>query len=178
MKRAIVRIDEEKCDGCGQCIPSCPEGAIQIIDRKARLVSESYCDGLGACLGVCPRNAITIEEREAQPFDQEAVERKMKAEVHDRPSMDGRHNRSRNWPIQLKLVPTKAPCFDDAELVVSADCVAHILPEFHHTLGGNAMLVIGCPKLDDASTYQAKLVQILSQNNVKSIRVLHMEVPC
>lgn len=201
--RNVVRIDEEKCDGCGQCATACAEGAIEIIDGKARLVSESYCDGLGACLGECPQDAITIEQREAAEFDEEAVEQHLssqaavettttcpgsapqaieRCELVDKkgepgeksevPSMLG------NWPVQLKLVPANAPYFDGADLLIAADCVPFAYADFHRKFLIDKVLMIGCPKLDSAEFYRKKLAQIFIQNDIKSIEVAYMEVPC
>ncbi len=191
--RKIVRIDEELCDGCGQCIPNCAEGALQIVDGKARLVSESYCDGLGACLGLCPKGAITIEEREADPFDEEAVHAHLANErilecgcpstvVQTReagtPGPSARESALRHWPVQLNLVPFEAPFFEGADLLVVADCVPIAYPDLHGTFLTGRSVVIGCPKFDDARRYADKLGEILRRNDLGSIAVVHMEVPC
>ena len=215
--RKIVRIDEEKCDGCGLCVPACAEGAIQIIDGKARLVSEVYCDGLGACLGKCPRDAITIEERRAEEFDNEAVEqhleelereKRVKSIVDQsmaRPPMGGGcpgslsrmfepavpqadapadesvgeiESRLGNWPVQLNLAPIKAPYFDGATLLISADCVPFAFADFHRRFLGGKTLLVGCPKLDDIEHYTEKLTRIFLQNDISAVEVLIMEVPC
>jgi len=160
-KRKIIKIDEIKCNGCGQCIPSCPEGAIQIIDKKARLISDLFCDGLGACIGHCPEGAITIEEREAEEYD----ERKVMFE----------HGQ---WPIQIMLVPPFAPFLNDADLLIAADCVGFAYADFHEGLLKGKTLLVGCPKLDDVKLYQEKFNQIFKQNNIKSVSYAHMEVPC
>jgi len=208
VRRKIVKIDEEKCNGCGECVPACAEGAIQVIDGKARLVSDIYCDGLGACLGECPQGAISIEEREAPEFDEEAarahLEREQRAlglsacpaggcpgaavHVLDRAApwvssgetTDGAAPSSRlgNWPLQLSLVPVRAPYFEGAEIVISADCVPFAYAGFHRRFLGGKVLIIGCPKLDDAGEYRRKLAEILRQNDIKSVEVVHMEVPC
>jgi Pyruvate/2-oxoacid:ferredoxin oxidoreductase delta subunit len=201
--RNVVKIDEEKCDGCGQCATACAEGAIEIVDGKARLVSDSYCDGLGACLGECPQDAITIEQREAAEFDEEAVERHLssKDEVEspaacpgstpqaiqrcelvdmkgepggksEQPSMLG------NWPVQLKLLPTNAPYLNGADLLIASDCAPFAYADFHRKFMIDKVLVIGCPKLDSAEFYRKKLAQIFIQNDIKSIEVVYMEVPC
>lgn len=202
-KRKIVKIDEEKCTGCGLCIPSCAEGALQIIDGKARLVKEIYCDGLGACLGHCPEGAITIEEREAEAFDEEATEKHLeevkKSETKDlacgcpgttvqsfkerRTPNTGHGSRKTeseltHWPIQLMLVPVGAPYLKDADLLIAADCVPFSYPDFHQDFLKGKVLVIGCPKLDASTIYEEKLAEIIKANNIKSITVLHMEVPC
>ena len=212
--RKIVKIDEEKCNGCGLCVPSCAEGAIQVIDGKARLVAENLCDGLGNCLGECPQDAITIEERPADEFDEQAVENHNKKnsdsvpekklpcgcpgtmmrklspaplETHscscegeqmetsgsDRPSQLGQ------FPIQLSLLPTSGEMWADADVVIAADCVGFTMPDFHEKLlSGGKTLAVGCPKLDDISGYVEKLTTIFANNNIRSITVAHMEVPC
>lgn len=206
MKRKIVKIDETKCNGCGLCVPSCHEGAIQIIDGKARLVSESYCDGLGNCLGECPMDAITLEEREAEEFDAEAVKARMeKAQAlksaksggspcgcpgaaafafsHERDLTAGNDTASqpsalRQWPVQLHLVPVDAPYWTDADLLIAADCVATAYGDFHRDLLRDKKLVIACPKLDDTGIYVEKLRSILASNSIRSLTVAFMEVPC
>lgn len=214
MLRKIVEIDEEKCDGCGLCASACAEGAIQIIDGKARLVSDSYCDGLGACLGECPQDAITIIEREAGGFDEEAVERHLAGlSVQDRqesghsaaadtlacgcPGSMSRElpvsgaraddgtatgeripSRLRNWPVQLHLVPVNAPYLQGARLLIAADCVPFALADFHPRLLDGKILMVGCPKLDDAAFYRDKLAAILRENDIRELTVAFMEVPC
>ncbi len=252
-KRKIIKIDEEKCNGCGLCIPNCPEGAIQLIDGKARLISDLFCDGLGACLGKCPQGAINIEEREAQEYD----ERKVMANIvkqganvirahlahlkeHNQKEylqqaqdylkekglpdslkgdlqsghagfsgcpgskmMDfrkkeqappatpacpaGREGKEqigrgesqlRQWPVQITLVPPFAPYLNNADLLIAADCVAFAYANFHEDLLKGKTLLVGCPKLDDVEAYQEKFIQILENNNVRSITYAHMEVPC
>ena len=203
--RKIVKIDEDKCDGCGQCIVNCPEGALQIIDGKARVVKESYCDGLGACLGTCPLDAITIEEREADPFDEEAVNKHMAEAEKDKQAAllptigggcpgsavrqmeassaaaavsTGMPSRLGHWPVQLALVPPGAPFLQNADLLLAADCVPFAMADFHERfLRGNAV-VVGCPKLDDVQGYVVKLTEILQQSSVHSLTIIHMEVPC
>lgn len=208
MKRNIVRIDEDKCNGCGLCINACHEGALQLVDGKAKLVSESYCDGLGHCLPECPTGAITIEEREAEPFDEEAVLRNMKekqeqtqahwyahaggcpgsrAALIRRPAAETRPSTSaetlkpqselRQWPCQIKLVPANAPYFRDAHLLVAADCTAYAYASIHEDFMKNKVTIIGCPKLDEGD-YSEKLTDILRLNDIKSVTVLRMEVPC
>jgi len=193
MKRQIVRIDEEKCNGCGLCVPACAEGAIQIINGKAHLISEKYCDGLGACLGECPQGAITIEEREAEGFDEKAVKnhlhslpygcpsaRAMSWEVNTakQPLPTGVFSMLSQWPVKLALVPPQAPYFDGADLIVTADCVPFAYANFHQDFLKGKAVVIGCPKLDDVKFYQQKLKEIFRQSNLKSVTVIHMEVPC
>lgn len=215
MIRKIVNIDEEKCDGCGLCVPACAEGAIQIIDGKAKLVSETYCDGLGACLGECPSDAITIEEREAEEFDEEAVEHHL-AHLEERthaeapahaeeeslpcgcpgsavqeinrveeasstesaPAAENIPSQLSNWPVQMHLVPVNAPYLKGADVLLSADCPPFALADFHRKLLKDRILVVGCPKLDDAEFYSRKLAEILRQNDIKSLTVAYMEVPC
>ena len=193
VKRKIVEIDEELCDGCGLCIPNCAEGAIQIVDGKARLVSDVYCDGLGACLGHCPQDASRIVEREAAPFDEEAVHEYLaglKQEACACPSaaalelgesrVQETMNESalRHWPVQLNLVPPKGPRYDDADLLVVADCVPVAHPDFHGSLLSGRVAVVGCPKFDDVQGYGRKLVAMLRNNDVRSVTVAIMEVPC
>ncbi len=246
MKRKIVRIDEEKCDGCGLCVSACAEGAIELVDGKARLVSDVYCDGLGACIGDCPQDAITIEEREAEAFDEEAVMERLRAlqgagaaepmvdashpgpvpipgvlvppadglepaghghghghghgaacpgsalrtfdepPPFDVPSSGAAESASRapavsrlgHWPVQIMLVPPHAPFLRGADLLVCADCVPFVVPDFHERyLAGRAVLV-GCPKLDDLAYYHEKLAHIVAVARPARVTVLRMEVPC
>lgn len=252
-KRNIILIDEEKCTGCGNCIPGCPEGALQIIDGKARLVSDLFCDGLGACIGECPENAIKIEEREAEPYDEKKVmanivkqgENVIKAHLehlknhseneyfnqavnylkekdianpldedvnkdinkninkedksrcnstHKCPGssvVDLRSNSAdenilnvkqkselRNWPVQITLVPVNAPYFSNADIVIAADCVPFTYGNFHNDFLKGKILLVGCPKLDDIEFYRDKITQIFDQNDIKSVTVVNMEVPC
>lgn len=182
-KRAIINIDETKCDGCGLCVNACAEGAIKIVEGKAKLVNEIFCDGLGACLGSCPKGAITIIEREAKPFDEEAVKLHLRL-INQREQtqcecLDFAHNHKlNNWPIQMKLVSVNAPFLKNAELLVAADCTAFSFKKFHEKILGNKKLLIACPKLDDAGFYLEKLADIFRLNNIKSITVLRMTVPC
>ena len=222
--RKIVRIDEEKCNGCGACVPSCAEGALQIIDGKAKLISEIYCDGLGACLGECPQGAITIEEREAEDFDEKAVKHHLDeehteetlpcgcpsatvAQFEDRKTTaeqlpcgcssstvaqfeskeaievipeDATFQQSMlgHWPVQLALVPPGAPFLQGADLVLAADCVPFAYAGFHHDFLKGKALLVACPKLDDFQAHQRKLTDILRHSPVKSLTVVHMEVPC
>jgi len=247
MLRKIIKIDEDKCTGCGDCIPNCPEGALQIIDDKARLVSDLFCDGLGACIGHCPEGAIMIEEREAEAYDEARVMenivkagantikahldhlkdhgeteyfnqavRYLKEHGVDSPydeiapkkqpepmvgcsscpgvaPMDlrdtvsssaggtagpDRETQLRQWPVQIMLVPPAAPYFQNADLLLAADCVPFAYPEFHRDFLAGKMLLVGCPKLDDAEFYVEKVTEILKQNDIRSITVAHMEVPC
>lgn len=206
--RNIVRIDQERCDGCGLCVPSCEEGAIAIIDGKATVVSEIYCDGLGACLGHCPQDAISIEQREAEEFDQEAVERhlaatkipeplsgcttscpgtaakqlnpaaKNKAPIKSEVNGGLQPAQLANWPVQLHLVPPQAPYLHQADLLLVADCVPFACANFHSQILDGRPVVIGCPKLDDCHYYVAKLAAVIQQSQIQSISIVHMEVPC
>jgi ferredoxin len=252
MKREIIRIDEEKCNGCGLCIPNCPEGALQIIDGKARLISDLFCDGLGACIGHCPEGAIEVEEREAEPYDErkamanvaahgentilahlehlddhgekdllrEAIAylneqgmdvpdrfRERRAEkmsmevtgcpgckVEDfRPEAESRaegptdqdvaplaprRSTLRQWPVQIHLVPPSAPYLQHADLLIAADCVPFAFAGFHEELLEGKTLLVGCPKLDDTAFYLEKLTEIFKRNDVSSVTVAQMEVPC
>ncbi len=205
MKRKIVKIDEEKCTGCGLCVDACHEGALQLINGKARLVSESYCDGLGACLPECPAGAITIEEREADAFDEEAVKEHTAVRKNEAPGTlacgcPGTQTRTierkeeavpadaaagqsaavsqlRQWPCQIKLAPINAPYFDNAHLLVAADCAAYACAGIHSDFMRNKITIIGCPKLDEID-YTEKLTGILKAHDIKSVTVLRMEVPC
>jgi len=200
--RKIIKIDEEKCDGCGLCVPSCAEGALQIIDGKAKLVSEQYCDGLGACLGECPQGALIIEEREAEEFDEEAVAHHQHAAAHEPELPCGcpsatvaRFQRETSelpesvkagvvmstlthWPVQLTLVPPSAPFLQGADILLAADCVPFAYADFHREFLQNRALLVACPKLDDFGAHLNKLVAILQQAEPRSITVVHMEVPC
>ncbi len=252
-KREIITIDEEKCNGCGSCVPGCPEGALQIIDDKARLISDLFCDGLGACMGDCPEDAISVIEREAEPYDEVRVmenivkqgentikahlehlknhgetgflkqatdyleengfENPLEKEVEadqaagaeanedklpcgcqgskvmdlrddDRADADSGDNgvkqktELRQWPVQIHLVPVNAPYFDNADLLIAADCVPFAYANFHRDLLKGKILLVGCPKLDDAGFYKDKITEILKENNIKSVTIAHMEVPC
>jgi len=217
MLRKIVRIDPEKCDGCGLCVPSCAEGAIKIVDGKAQLSADNLCDGLGACLGDCPRDAITIEEREADEFDEAEVERHLAAQGRPAPvphhatpatsvpaanhhgggcpgsramsfarsqeapvtqSAASRQSQLAQWPVQLHLVPTTAPYFQGADLLITADCVPVAYAGYHEDFLKGKAVVMGCPKLDDNQFYTNKLTELFSKSDIKSITVLKMEVPC
>lgn len=250
MKRKIINIDEEKCTGCGQCIPDCPEGALQLIDGKARLVSDLFCDGLGACMGTCPEGAISVIEREAEPYNEKTVMETIARQggpvirahlehlishgetalynqaieyliennipvpgqqgagchpgpahhgqhpfaacpgssarsiTRERPSGDQRRSAEteselRQWPVQLKLLNPAAPYFDNADLLISADCVPFAYAGFHEDFLCDKIVIIFCPKLDtDIDGYIAKLADIFSHHKINSITVVHMEVPC
>lgn len=209
--REVIRIDEELCDGCGLCVPACAEGAIQIIDGKARLVSDRYCDGLGACLGECPQGAITFEKREAEEFDESAVLNRLtelgrsteehqakaisKPPIHqgcpgsrmldfreevEEPVGETQRLRSelRQWPVKLNLVNPSAPYFEGADLILAADCAAFAYASFHSDYLRGKAIAIGCPKFDDLDYYIEKLTAIIRESGIKSITVVHMEVPC
>ncbi|MCX5719011.1 MAG: 4Fe-4S binding protein [Nitrospirae bacterium] len=218
MKRKVITINEDLCDGCGNCVSACSEGALQIVDGKARLVKEDFCDGFGDCIGECPTGALIIEEKESRPFDEiatkeylfetkgkEAVWRMEEAQrKHNgkkRPLMPCgcpgslaqtfkrtekivEHSRSRivsqlgNWPVQITLLPLKAPYYEDADLLVAADCCAYAYGGFHNDFIKGYTLAIGCPKLDNPDAYLEKLATIIRENNIKSVTVTYMEVPC
>lgn len=165
MLRRIIKIDEEKCNGCGACASACHEGAIEMIDGKAKLTREDYCDGLGDCLPVCPADAIHFEEREAPAYNEAAV---LAAKAATQLSQ---------WPVQIKLVPTNAPYFDGANLLIAADCTAYAYGNFHQEFIRNHITVIGCPKLDEGD-YAEKLTEIIANNDIKSVTIVRMEVPC
>jgi len=174
--RNIVKIDREKCNGCGQCANACAEGAIQIIDGKAVLVSEIYCDGLGACIGHCPVDAITIEQRDAADFDEEATKAHL---TQDKKATTAKiRSQLGQWPVQLKLVSPSAPYFANADLLLVADCVAFAVGDFHSRFLKGRSIAVGCPKLDDSQLYVEKLAAILQANKLNSLTVVHMEVPC
>jgi len=172
--RKIVRIDPDKCDGCGACIPACPEGAIQIVNGKATLVKESLCDGLGACVKECPKGAITIEEREAEPFESPG-QHVARGEPPRAEMLTG--SRIANWPVKLELVNPRAPFLSGRELVVSADCVPFVYGDFILSFAGK-VVVSGCPIFGDKGLYRDKLMGMIRHNDVKSLKVVRMEVPC
>ncbi len=198
MIRSLIKIDEEKCNGCGLCAEACHEGAIEMIDGKAKLTREDYCDGLGDCLPACPTGAISFEEREAPAYDEAAVLR-AKAERPAPPKnlpcgcpgtmtkAIKRENAASTakpvtsqlsqWPCQIKLVPVNAPYFEDANLLIAADCTAYAYGNFHNDFIRNYITLIGCPKLD-MGDYTEKLTAIIKNNNIKSVKVVRMEVPC
>lgn len=198
MIRKIIKIDEEGCNGCGLCAAACHEGAIGMVNGKATLLRDDYCDGLGDCLPTCPTGAITFEEREAMPYDDAAVKAHMskakgKGESHGCPGSNA-HAIQRNsapiaskpvsmdsqlmqWPVQIKLVPINAPYFDHSNLLIAADCAAYAYANFHNDYMKNKVTLIGCPKLDEGD-YSEKLCEIIKQNDIKSVRVVRMEVPC
>jgi NAD-dependent dihydropyrimidine dehydrogenase PreA subunit len=219
MKRKIITINEELCDGCGNCVSSCSEGALQIVNGKAKLVKEDFCDGFGDCIGGCPTGALVIEERESKAFDIEATkvyllktkgkeavwkmeEAQKKHEPHEAqkpmpcgcpgsmtqvlsvsaPVTKQGHSsfepQLRNWPVQLHLLPLKAPFYEGADLLVAADCCAYAYAGFHSDFIQGRTLAIGCPKLDNAEAYKEKLAAIIAGNDVKSVSIAYMEVPC
>ena len=202
--RNIVEIDEDKCDGCGLCVISCAEGALEIRDGKAKIIKEIYCDGLGACIGECPQGALEIVMKESNPFDEEATEEHVKR-LRDKqtpkevevgcPGSKLIHFQSqaptkgvqqvsvqtselRNWPVQIHLLPANAPFFNGADLLIAADCVPFAMGAFHQRLLKGKILAIGCPKLDDSKFYVEKLGQIFANNDIQSITIGFMEVPC
>ncbi len=201
--RKIIRIDERKCNGCGECVTECPEGSLQIVNGKATLVKESFCDGLGACIGQCPEGALEIIEREADEFDEPAVEEHMRRaqlerHVHEHeaggcpgaalfefaPEADAEAREGSQpsalsqWPVQLHLVPVHAPYLQGADVLLAADCVAFACANFHGQLLAGRKVLIACPKLDDTEAYEEKLAAILRENEIRSLTVAHMEVPC
>lgn len=198
MIRQIIKIDEEKCNGCGICAEACHEGAIAMIDGKAGLVRDDYCDGLGDCLPACPTGAITFETREAAEYDKEAAQKNMKQRKREprqiSVSQNGRElseskgghtgvlgvpaqSRLLNWPVQIKLAPVKAPYFDGARLMIAADCTAYAYGNFHDDMMRGKVTLIGCPKLDGID-YSEKLTEIIKNNEIQSVTVVRMEVPC
>lgn len=168
MKRKIVNIEEDKCNGCGACAEACHEGAIVMIDGKAKLIRDDYCDGLGDCLPACPAGAISITEREAEPYNKAAVEEKKKERQKGRLSQ---------WPVQIKLLPISAPYFNGAKLLIAADCTAYAYAGFHDKFIKGHITLVGCPKLDGVD-YSEKLTEIIRSNDIKEVTVVRMEVPC
>ena len=200
MIRKIIRIDRERCNGCGACAKACHEGAIEIINGKAELVREHFCDGLGDCLPECPTGAISFEEREAPAYDEKAVKEAQKnqaAPKHtgcpgaksmqiQRPTEPGtgapapnpgQMSALRNWPVQIKLAPVSAPYFNGAKLLIAADCTAYAYASFHQNFIRNKLTLIGCPKLDQVD-YSEKLTAIIQGNDIQSVTIVRMEVPC
>lgn len=173
--RKIIEIDEDLCNGCGECVISCAEGSLEIVDGKARIISDKYCDGLGACIGECPAGALTIIEREAEEFDAEAVETHLAD--REQPATLGESMLS-HWPIQIRLIPPNAPFLKGADLLVVADCVPAAFPRFHSDLVKGKVVMMGCPKFDDAQSYINKFTEIFKQSEINSITVAIMEVPC
>lgn len=202
MKRKIISIDREKCNGCGLCVTACHEGALQMINGKAELVSDIYCDGLGDCLPACPVDAIHMIEREAEAYDEKAVEERIaqrkpqgsspcqcpstQARALERQTQDiqaeekvsySGTSQLRQWPCQIQLVPPNAPYFEGADVLIAADCTAYAYANFHQEFMQGKITLIGCPKLDSVS-YEEKLSQIFKSNEIKSVSVVRMEVPC
>ena len=184
MIRKIIHRDQEKCNGCGACANACHEGAIQMVNGKAALIRDDYCDGLGDCLPACPTGAITFEEREAAAYDHEAVQKHLAAQGKVSQESQLSHqtkapqeSQLSQWPVQIKLAPLTAPYFDQAHLLIAADCTAYAYASFHQDFIRGRVTLIGCPKLD-AVDYTEKLTQILRQNSIKSLTIVRMEVPC
>lgn len=163
MIRRIIQIDEEKCNGCGACAAACHESAIGMVDGKAKLLRDDYCNGLGDCLPACPTGAITFVEREAAAYDEAAVIRNQRS--------------LQQWPVQIKLVPTSAPYFDGAKLLIAADCTAYAYASFHEDFKNEKIVLVGCPKLDSVD-YSEKLEEIIRSNNITEVTIVRMEVPC
>ena len=201
MVRRIIEIDRDKCNGCGACAEACHEGAIAMVDGKAQLMRDDYCDGLGDCLPTCPTGAITFVEREAAAYDEQAVleNKQKKAAQAAKPAFHGcpgsamrqfrreesapaaptaaQPSQLRQWPCQIKLVPVNAPYFDGANLLIAADCTAYAYGDFHRDFVHNRKVLIGCPKLDEGD-YTEKLTEIIRQNDIKSLTIVRMQVPC
>jgi len=206
--RKIIEINEELCDGCGQCVPDCAEGALQVVDGKVKMLADKYCDGLGACLQTCPQDALKIIEREADEFDEEAVIEMLKSkkgsskkepaaaaapgranikvetpcQAANKPRFDfvaGKSDSSlSHWPVQIRLVPAKAPFLKNADLLVAADCVPVAYPHFHRDFLADRVIMMGCPKFDDVNGYIQKFVEVFQEAEPKSIKLAIMEVPC
>ncbi len=198
MKRRIIKIDASRCNGCGACAAACHEGAIEMINGKARLTREDHCDGLGDCLPACPKDAISFEEREAPEYNEQAVLRTKAERLSEKPFCGCSGTRSKairrepssgmtrpsviqsqlqQWPCQIKLVPPNAPYFDGASILIAADCTAYAYGNFHNDFIHGTITLIGCPKLDEGD-YTEKLTAIIKNNNIKSVKVVRMEVPC
>lgn len=176
MIRKIIKIDEEKCNGCGACARACHEGAIGMENGKAKLLRDDYCDGLGDCLPTCPTQAITFEEREAAAYDDEAVMKNKEYKIQ-KETIPEAVSHLHQWPVQIKLVPVNAPYFHQAHLVIAADCTAYAYGNFHNKFMVSNVTLIGCPKLDEGD-YSEKLTQIIENNQIKSVTIVRMEVPC
>jgi NAD-dependent dihydropyrimidine dehydrogenase PreA subunit len=202
VKRKIIEIDEEKCDGCGLCVPACAEGSLRVVNGKARVISENLCDGLGACLGECPRGALRIVERVAEEFDEEAVEKHLAdadvapascpsagirmfapadacAEANSPTDLNHFSDSAlSHWPVQIRLVPPRAPFLKNADLLVLADCAAVAAANLHGEFLRGRVVMMGCPKFDDVEDYVARFTEIFSTANLRRITILYMEVPC
>ena len=206
--RRIIEINEELCDGCGQCVPDCAEGALRIVEGKAKMIADKYCDGLGACLEACPKDALRIVERAADEFDEEAVMELLKNRGHEKKEMSGVNpssglanikietpcqaaNKPRidlaapqsgsslsHWPVQIRLVPAQAPFLKNADLLVAADCVPVAYPQFHRDFLADRVIMMGCPKFDDVNGYIQKFVEVFREAKPRSIKLAIMEVPC
>ncbi|MBQ3647602.1 MAG: 4Fe-4S binding protein [Spirochaetia bacterium] len=177
MVRKIIKIDEEKCNGCGLCANACHEGAIEMINGKAKLVRENFCDGFGDCLPACPTGAITFEEREAPAYDEKAVQQAKRQSQIVQESSVPVMSQLRQWPCQIKLLPIQAPLYDGAKLLVAADCTAYAYANMHEDFMKGKITLIGCPKLDSVD-YSEKLTEIIKNNDIKSVSIVRMEVPC
>ena len=177
MVRKIIKIDEEKCNGCGLCANACHEGAIEMINGKAKLVRENFCDGFGDCLPACPTGAITFEEREAPAYDEKAVQQAKRQSQTVQESSVPVMSQLRQWPCQIKLLPIQAPLYDGAKLLVAADCTAYAYANMHEDFMKGKITLIGCPKLDSVD-YSEKLTEIIKNNDIKSVSIVRMEVPC
>ncbi|MCX8027382.1 MAG: 4Fe-4S binding protein [Thermodesulfovibrionales bacterium] len=202
--RKIIEIDETLCDGCGQCVTACAEGALEIVNGKAKVIADSFCDGLGACIGECPRGALKIVEREAEPFDEEAIKKHVHERLNQPPVLpcgcpstkvmqfqvvknaDSVKNEDydelpsllTHWPVQIRLIPTNAPFLKDASLLIAADCVPVAYRNFHSDFLKGRTVMLGCPKFDDIEEYTNKFTDIFANNEIKDITVVSMEVPC
>ncbi len=206
--RKVIEINEELCDGCGQCVPDCAEGALQLVDGKVKMLADKYCDGLGACLGACPTGALKIIEREADEFDEEAVMELLKSKAKEEQTVEpktaslgsqglqpqtpcqsanrpqsglalaGSESSLSHWPVQIRLVPPRAPFLKNADLLVAADCVPVAYPYFHRDLLANRAIMMGCPKFDDVNGYVQKFVEVFETAKPRSIKLAIMEVPC
>lgn len=176
MIRKIIHIDEEKCNGCGLCASACHEGAIDMVNGKAKLMRENFCDGFGDCLPNCPTGAITFEEREAAAYDEAAVKKAQKTDDYT-PTQNKPASRLAQWPCQIRLLPTQAPFFDGAKLLIAADCTAYAYANMHEDFMKGRITIIGCPKLD-AVDYTDKLTEIIRDNDIRSVTIVRMEVPC
>lgn len=177
MKRRIIEIDREKCNGCGLCAKACHEGAIGMVDGKAQLLRDDYCDGLGDCLPACPTEAISFVEREAAAYDEAAVKANLAQKQTAPPIQFARQSQLRNFPVQIKLAPMRAPYYDGAKLLIAADCTAYAYASFHEDFIRGKVTLVGCPKLDGID-YSMKLTHIIRENDIQSVTIVRMEVPC